>query len=60
MARWVSSTRPFVKQDVDNSSFDLVTYSNLIITVYFFLIYTSVATNPTMVVFFEVGLSRIW
>ena len=36
MARWVSSTRPFVKQDVDNSSFDLVTYSNSITTVYFF------------------------
>ena len=60
MARWLSSIRPFMKQDADNSSFDLVTYNNSIITVYFFPIYTSVATNLTMVVFFEVGLSGIW
>ena len=53
MARWVKSTRPFVKQDVDNSSFDLVTYNNSIITVYFFPMYTSVATNLAMVVFFK-------
>ena len=50
----------FIKQGSDNSSFDLVTYNNSIITVCFFLIYKSVATNLTMVVFFEVGLSGIW
>ena len=60
MARWLSSTRLFIKQDADNSSFDLVTYNNSKITVYFFPIYKSVATNLTMVVFFEVGLSGIW
>ena len=60
MARWLSSTRRFMKQDADNSSFDLVTYNNSIITVYFSPIYISVATNLTMVVFFEEGLSAIW
>ena len=60
MARWLSSTRRFMKQDADNSSFDLVTYNNSIITVYFSAIYKSVATNFTMVVFLEEGLSAIW
>ena len=60
MARWLSSTRRFMKQDADNSSFDLVTYNNSIITVYFPAIYKSVATNLTMVVFLEEGLSAIW
>ena len=61
MERWLSSTRPFMKQDADNSSYDLVTYNNSIITVYFFLyIYKSVATNLSMAVFFEVDLSGIW
>ena len=60
MARWLSITKPFMKQDANNSSFDLVTYNNSIITVYFFPIYKSVATNLTMVVYFEVGLSGIW
>ena len=60
MARWLSSTRRFMKQDADNSSFDLVTYDNSITTVYFSAIYKSVATNLTMVVFLEEGLSAIW
>ena len=60
MPRWLSSTRPFMKQDADNSSFGLVTYNNSIITAYFFPVYKSVATNLTMVDFFEVGLSVIW
>ena len=50
-----------MKQDADNSSYDLVTYNNSIITVYFFLyIYKSVATNLSMAVFFEVDLPGIW
>ena len=49
-----------MKQDADNSSFGLVTYNNSIITAYFFPVYKSVATNLTMVDFFEVGLSVIW
>ena len=60
MARWLSSTRRFMKQDADNSSFDLVTYNNSIITVYFSPIYKSVAANLIMVVFLEEGLSAIW
>ena len=60
MARWLSSTRRFMKQDADNSTFDLVTYNNSIITVYYSAIYKSVATNLTMVVFLEEGLSAIW
>ena len=60
MTRWLSSTRPFMKRDVDNVSFDLVTYNNSIMTLYLFPMYTSVATNLTTVVFSEIGLSGIW
>ena len=52
---------PFIKQDVaKSSSVHLVTYDNWIKAVYFISWYTSVATNLTEIVLFEVGLFDIW
>ena len=49
----------FIKQDVANSSSDLVTYNNCIITVYFWSRYTSASTNLFRLFDFKVGLSGI-
>ena len=51
---------PFIKGNVGNSSFHLVTHNNCTIKVYILSRYTSVATNSTKVVLFEVALSDIW
>ena len=52
---------PFIKQDVaKSSSIHLVMYDNWIKTVYFISWYTSVATNLTEIVLFELGLFGIW
>ena len=51
---------PFIKGNVGNSSFNLVTHNNCSIKVYILSRYISVATNFTKAVLFEVTLSEIW
>ena len=55
---WQVVQEPFIKRDVANSSFHLITYCT--ITVHFLSRYGSVATNQTKVVLFELSLSGIW
>ena len=55
---WQVVQEPFLKGDVANSRFHLITYCT--ITVHFLSRYASVATNQTKVVFFELVLSGIW
>ena len=55
---WQVVQEPFIKRDVANSSFHLITYCT--ITVHFLSRYASVATNQTKVVLFELSLSGIW
>ena len=51
---------PFIKRNVGNSSFDLVSHNNCTGKVHILSTYTSVATNFTKAVLFEVDLSYIW
>ena len=51
---------PFIKGNVGNSSFNLVTHNNCSIKVYILSRYISVATNFTKAVLFELTLSDIW
>ena len=51
---------PFIKGNVGNSSFGLVSHNNCTGKVHILSTYTSVATNFTKAVLSEVGLSDIW
>ena len=55
---WQVVQELFIKRDLANSSFHLITYCT--ITVHFLSRYASVATNQTKVVLFELSLSGIW
>ena len=55
---WQVVQELFVKRDVANSSFHLITYCT--ITEHFLSRYASVATKQTKIVLFELGLSGIW
>ena len=51
---------PFIKRNVGNSSFDLVSHNNRTGKVHILSTYTSAATNFNKAVLFEVVLSDIW
>ena len=51
---------PFIKGNVRNASFGLVSHNNCTGKVHILSTYTSVTTNFTKAVLFEVGLSDIW
>lgn len=51
---------PLIKKYAANSSFHLITCNNYTIKVYFLTRDTSVATNRTKVVRFELSSSGIW